>query len=62
MMKKSNYFVVNDIRVASIMSKLLGVDFYAFYSEKMGKDVYTFPRTENIEKIYGRAIKIAKDL
>ncbi|MDU1337427.1 hypothetical protein [Clostridium butyricum] len=58
----SKYFVVNDIKVASIMAKLLDIDFYAFYSATAGRDIYTFPRVKDIGKIYGRALKIVEDM
>lgn len=58
----SKYFVVNDIMVASMMAKLLDMDFYAFYSATAGRDVYTFQRVDVIGKIYGRALKIVEDM
>ena len=39
----SKYFVVNDIKIASIMSALLNKKFYRFTNDK-GKEIYTFER------------------
>lgn len=56
----SKYFVVEDIKVASIMASLLGEDYFKF--NNAGKEVYTFQRTKNIGKIYGHALVILKNL
>lgn len=58
----SKYFVVKDIKVAEIMSALLNQRYYKFYDEKLGQDIYTFERTENINKVYGNALTILDNL
>lgn len=57
----SKYFVVNDIKVASVMGTLLGKDYYKFTNDE-GKEVYTFIRSKNIGKIYGHALTIIQNL
>ena len=57
----SKYFVVNDIKVASIMATLLNQNYYKF-TNKQGQEVYTFNRTENINQIYGHAMTILNSL
>ncbi len=57
----SKYFVVNDIKIASIMSALLNKKFYRFTNDK-GKEIYTFERIPNINHVYGNAKTIAENL
>ena len=58
----SMYFAVKDIKIAEIMSSLLNKNYYKFYDEKLGQDIYTFERTENIDKVYGHAMRILANL
>ena len=56
----SKYFVVDDIKVASVMATLLNKQYYKYTNN--GKEVYTFERTDNINKIYGHAMRIVNNL
>ena len=58
----SKYFVVNDLKVAEIMSVMLNERYYKFYNAKLGHDVYTFKKRENIDIAYGKAKTIVENL
>lgn len=58
----SKYFVVDDVRVADIMSVMLNERYYKFYNAKLGHDVYTFLKRENIDIAYGKAKTIVESL
>lgn len=56
----SKYFVVNDIKVASVMSALLNENYYKYNNG--GREVYTFKRTNDITNIYKNAMTIVENL
>ncbi|WP_205449719.1 hypothetical protein [Clostridium botulinum] len=56
----SKYFVVNDIKVASVMAALLNENYYKYNNG--GREVYTFKRTSNISSIYAKAMTIIENL
>ena len=56
----SKYFVVDDIKVATLMKGILGIDYYKFNDD--GKERYTFPRVEGISRAYGQALTIIENL
>ena len=56
----SKYFVVDYIKVATLMKGILGIDYYKFNDD--GKERYTFPRVDGISKAYGQALTIIENL
>ena len=58
----SKYFVVNDLKVADIMSVMLNERYYKFYNAKLGHDVYTFIKRKDIDIAYGKAKTIVESL
>ena len=58
----SKYFVVNDVRVADIMSVMLNERYYIFDNEKLGRKVYTFIKRKDIDIAYGKAMNMVKNL
>ena len=56
----SKYFVVDDIKVATLMKCILGIDYYKFNDD--GKERYTFPRVDGISRAYGQALTIIENL
>ena len=56
----SKYFVVDDIKVATLMKGILGIDYYKFNDD--GKEIYTFPRVDGISRAYGQALTIIENL
>lgn len=57
-MKK--YFIVDNIAVAEMMSIILGINYYTFHDED--QDRYSFLRVDGIDKAYGRANLIIKNI
>ncbi|MEO2603023.1 hypothetical protein [Clostridium butyricum] len=56
----SKYFVVNDIKVATLMKGILGIDYYKYNNN--GREQYTFPRVDGINKAYAQALTIIENL
>ena len=56
----SKYFVVDDIKVATLMKGILGIHYYKFNDD--GKERYTFPRVDGISRAYGPALTIIENL
>ncbi|WP_252246972.1 hypothetical protein [Clostridium sp. ZBS4] len=56
----SKYFVVNDIKVATLMKSMLNMDYYKYNNN--GKVIYTFERTDNIGTVYAKAMTIIENL
>ena len=56
----SKYFIVDDIKVATLIKGMLGVDYYKFNDN--GKEKYTFPKVEGISRAYGQALTIIENL
>ena len=54
----NKYFRVDDIKVADIMTILLNEKYYKFTDKKTGLEYYTFKTINNINKIYGIAMRI----
>ena len=44
------------------MSVMLNERYYKFYNAKLGHDVYTFKKRENIDIAYGKAKTIVENL
>ena len=56
----SKYFVVDDIKVATLMKGILGIDYYKFNDD--GKERYSVPRVDGISRAYGQALTIIENL
>ena len=56
----SKYFIVDDIKVATLMKCILGIDYYKFNDN--GKEKYTFPKVDGISRAYGQALTIIENL
>ena len=56
----SKYFIVDDIKVATLIKGMLGVDYYKFNDN--GKEKYTFPKVDGISRDYGQALTIIENL
>ena len=56
----SKYFIVDDIKVATLMKGILNVDYYKFNDN--GKEKYTFPKVDGISRAYGQALTIIENL
>ena len=56
----SKYFVVNDIKVATLMKGMLNMDYHKYNNN--GKEVYTFKRVDGITHIYAKAMTIIENL
>lgn len=53
----SKYFIVENYNIAEIMRMFLE-EGYCTFNDKDGETRYTFKRTKDINKIYGKAIAI----
>ena len=56
----SKYFIVDDIKVATLMKGILNLDYYKFNDD--GKEKYTFPKVKGISRAYGQALTIIENL
>ena len=55
-MSKSKYFVVNDEKLAILMSVILNQKYYVYDDErKQGQKIYTFIKNENTISAYAKA-------
>ena len=56
MSKKSKYFVVDNERLAILMSLILNQKYYVYDDErKQGQKIYTFIKNENTISAYAKA-------
>lgn len=60
---KNKYFVVDDIKIATLMKSMLGEDYYKFKDNKdTTKTIYSFKYVEGINRAYGQAKTILENL
>lgn len=57
---KQKYFIVEDRRIADTMRLISDINYYAFFDKTKNKEVYTFEKTKEINKIYGKAMTISE--
>lgn len=60
MSKKSKYFIVDNVAIAELMKVILGIEYYVFHDAD--KDRYSFLRVDGIDKAYGQANLIIKNI
>lgn len=56
----NKYFIVDDRKIADTMRLISDVNYYSFFDKTKGREVYTFERVKDINRIYGKAMTIAE--